>query len=448
MRSTFRGPLTSGAAPADHDPEPQPSRRRDHRTGRRRHDRASGPRSSSSSASSAPSTSSSSRKRASASRRTSRTSSIRERRAALLARADDAAAVAAGPVLARRRPRDRRGLAQRPALAGAARRTCPADLAGARVLDVGSNAGYDPFMFRTRGATEILACEPFEFIEQARFLEEIYRTGVDFQPLKWEDLDPAQHGTLRPRPLPRRALPRAAPDGACWSGCATMLADGGTLFFGSMMLAIAELSEYARFVPGAYYGDPTWWWVPGRLCLRWMLETAGLRGDRGVRRSTTVRRASSRSSTGTSRPAARRSEPPVDATTPSDPAVARRRTRARLPPPARARRTRSRSGCCTRCATARTSTLDALRGVSFAVEPGEFFGIVGRNGSRQEHAAEVPRRHLPARPRRDPRRRPAVDVHRARRRLQPRPRRPRQRGPQRDHDRALAARGEAALRRR
>jgi len=27
-----------------------------------------------------------------------------------------------------------------------------------------------------------------------------------------------------------------------------------------------------------------------------------------------------------------------------------------------------------------TDTLNALRGVSFAVEPGEFFGIVGRNG--------------------------------------------------------------------
>src|SRR5271168_1569366 len=28
-----------------------------------------------------------------------------------------------------------------------------------------------------------------------------------------------------------------------------------------------------------------------------------------------------------------------------------------------------------------TDTLHALRGISFAVEPGEFFGIVGRNGS-------------------------------------------------------------------
>ncbi|MFL5886525.1 MAG: hypothetical protein ACJ77M_15745, partial [Thermoleophilaceae bacterium] len=34
-------------------------------------------------------------------------------------------------------------------------------------------------------------------------------------------------------------------------------------------------SEHVRFVPGSYFGDPTWWWVPGRLALRWMLEAAG-----------------------------------------------------------------------------------------------------------------------------------------------------------------------------
>ena len=55
----------------------------------------------------------------------------------------------------------------------------------------------------------------------------------------------------------------------------TVTAPGGTLLFGSMMLASAELSEYARFVPGSFYGDATWWWVPGRLCMRWMLETSG-----------------------------------------------------------------------------------------------------------------------------------------------------------------------------
>jgi tRNA (mo5U34)-methyltransferase len=148
------------------------------------------------------------------------------------------------------------------------------DLHDKRVLDVGSNAGYDPFMFNLLGAEYVLACEPFEFHEQALFLESIYRTGIDFQRLGWQHLDPAEHGTFdlihchgvlyhEPHPL------------AMLQALRRMLAEGGTMLFGSMMLASAELSEHIRFVPGAYYGDPTWWFVPGRLAMRWMLEAAG-----------------------------------------------------------------------------------------------------------------------------------------------------------------------------
>jgi tRNA (mo5U34)-methyltransferase len=150
------------------------------------------------------------------------------------------------------------------------------DLAGKHVLDVGSNAGYDPFMFNLRGAGYILACEPFAFHQQALFLESIYKTGIDFKQIGWQRLDPSAHGTfdlihchgvLYHEAHPMLMLQRLRP----------MLADGGTLLFGSMMLASAEMSEYARFVPGAYYGDPTWWWVPGRLAMRWMLESAGFK---------------------------------------------------------------------------------------------------------------------------------------------------------------------------
>lgn len=149
------------------------------------------------------------------------------------------------------------------------------DLAGKRVLDIGSNAGYDPFMFHLRGAAEVLACEPFVFIEQARFLEEVYATGVDFRQITWQQLDPAEHGRFdfihchgvlyhEPHPL---ALPMKL---------RSLLADGGELLFGSILLARPEVSEYARFVPDSFNGDETWWWVPGRLAMRWMLESAGL----------------------------------------------------------------------------------------------------------------------------------------------------------------------------
>jgi SAM-dependent methyltransferase len=147
-------------------------------------------------------------------------------------------------------------------------------LQGKRVLDVGSNAGYDAFMFKRRGATEVMACEPFDFIHQMEFLESIYRSGIKPCRLGWQQLDPDVHGTfdlihchgvLYHEMHPMALLQRLR----------AMLADSGTLLFGSMMLADTEQSEYARFVPGAYYGDDTWWWVPGRLAMRWMLESVG-----------------------------------------------------------------------------------------------------------------------------------------------------------------------------
>ncbi|MHB8658429.1 MAG: class I SAM-dependent methyltransferase [Solirubrobacteraceae bacterium] len=148
------------------------------------------------------------------------------------------------------------------------------DVRGKRVLDVGSNAGYDPFMFRARGAAEVLACEPFEFIAQAQFLESIYHSGVRLEQMGWQQLDPEVHGTfdlvhcngvLYHEPDPLGMLTRLR----------TMVAEGGELLLGSMMLADAEVSDHARFVRGAYAGDPTWWWVPGRLALRWMMDACG-----------------------------------------------------------------------------------------------------------------------------------------------------------------------------
>ncbi len=161
----------------------------------------------------------------------------------------------------------------------------PSDLRGQRVLDVGSNAGYDPFMFNLRGPDYVLGCEPFGFVEQAKFLESIYRTGVDFQPIGWQGLDPERHGrfelvhchgVLYHEVDPVDLLVRLY----------EMTARGGTLLFGSMMLADPTLADLVRFVPRAYFGDDTWWWVPGPLALRSMIESVGFEVERTFGEST------------------------------------------------------------------------------------------------------------------------------------------------------------------
>jgi tRNA (mo5U34)-methyltransferase len=150
----------------------------------------------------------------------------------------------------------------------------PPGIRGQRALDIGSNAGYDPFMFKLSGAVEVLACEPSEFIDQAMFLETVYRSGVDFQRIGWDQLDPDVHGRFRFVHC-RGVLHREANPMLLLQKLRTMIAEDGELLFGSMLHASSEQSEYLRFVPDAYAGDPTWWFLPGRLAMRWMLEAAG-----------------------------------------------------------------------------------------------------------------------------------------------------------------------------
>jgi SAM-dependent methyltransferase len=148
------------------------------------------------------------------------------------------------------------------------------DLSGKRVLDVGSNAGYDPFRFSLLGPEYLLACEPFAFINQARFLESIYQTGIDIRQIGWQGLDPVRegvfdlvhcHGVLYHECDPLGLVERLF----------EMTAPGGLLLFGSMMHADPSLADLARMVPLSYFGDDTWWWTPGPLAMQRMLESAG-----------------------------------------------------------------------------------------------------------------------------------------------------------------------------
>jgi 2-polyprenyl-3-methyl-5-hydroxy-6-metoxy-1,4-benzoquinol methylase len=149
------------------------------------------------------------------------------------------------------------------------------DIRGRSVLDIGANAGYDAFRFHQLGASRVVACEPFEFIEQAHFLNSLYDTSIEFLNIGWQELDPGEfgtfdlvhcHGVLYHEPHPQALLERIR----------AMTSSEGTAVVGSILHNDPAQADSLKFLPRGYYNDPTWWFLPGRLAFRWMLESAGL----------------------------------------------------------------------------------------------------------------------------------------------------------------------------
>ncbi len=147
------------------------------------------------------------------------------------------------------------------------------DLARRRVLVIGPDAAHTGLAFVRDWAAQVLACET----DAAPAAEPDLPTTpaqLELRRCGWEDLDPAAdrpfqtvhcdgllHRVLEPVTLLRRLRAMTAP--------------GGTLLIGSMLLSDPERSELLRFVPHRHNGDPSWWFVPGRLAFRWMVQTAG-----------------------------------------------------------------------------------------------------------------------------------------------------------------------------
>jgi SAM-dependent methyltransferase len=144
-------------------------------------------------------------------------------------------------------------------------------LVGRRVLVVGPRAGYDASVFAARHADRVLACDP---TDSAALSGSRNGSAVEYVPSGWEALDPGRHGTfdiVHCSGLVHRVLEPMALLGTLHR----MTAHDGTLLVESMMLADPTQSEFLRFIPDRHAGDPSWWFIPGRLAFRWMVHTAG-----------------------------------------------------------------------------------------------------------------------------------------------------------------------------
>ena len=146
-------------------------------------------------------------------------------------------------------------------------------LTGARVLDIGCNAGYDTFLMRSLGALEAVGIEPYGFYQHALFLNAVYNVpGVSFLNLGWMDLDPRFfggfdfvncQGLIYHVKTPMLLIDKLA----------AIMRPGATLLMETHVLL--ETSTQAQFVEGSFWGDETYWWIFGDQCLMGMLRSSG-----------------------------------------------------------------------------------------------------------------------------------------------------------------------------
>ena len=151
-------------------------------------------------------------------------------------------------------------------------------LDGARVLDVGCNAGYDSFLMHALGASEVMGMEPHGFYHQACFLNAVYaRPEISFMNLGWEDLDKRYFGGFDVISCLGLVYHVKEPM-LLLDKLASVMRPGGTLMMETHV--IAEPSTQSQFIEGAFWGDETYWWIFGAECFMAMLRSSGFKDVR------------------------------------------------------------------------------------------------------------------------------------------------------------------------
>jgi SAM-dependent methyltransferase len=159
-------------------------------------------------------------------------------------------------------------------------------ISGKRVLDIGSNAGFDTFYLSTLGPREIVGIEPSAlFYYQALFLWAVYDCpNLTFHRLRWQEAKDGGLGTfdvvncqgiLYHEPNPMQLV----------DAVFELLAPGGT-FVLETHISLGD-EQTARFIEGPFWGDNSWFWLPTLKTLAAMLRSRGFE-DIIVRDSFTV----------------------------------------------------------------------------------------------------------------------------------------------------------------
>jgi len=150
-------------------------------------------------------------------------------------------------------------------------------LIGKRVLEIGSMSGYDSFYLNLKQPEYYLSIEPSGFHYQALFLNDIYKTTIDFKQLFWQDISEELIGTFDVV-LNCGCLYHEADFVSMIKKTADMLMIGGKAIIATVSIKDDEYSDYIMYMPDTYAGDMTYWFAIGEKALFRLFESYGCEG--------------------------------------------------------------------------------------------------------------------------------------------------------------------------
>lgn len=168
----------------------------------------------------------------------------------------------------------------------------PADLRGAKVLDVGCNGGFFSIEMKRLGAERVVGIDPDgRYLAQARLAAEVTGVSLELHQMSVYEIQALGErfdlvlfmGVLYHLRHPLLALDllyeHAASD---LMVCQTLQRGSGETAalepdYPFSETAVFEQPGFPRlhFVEQRYAGDPTNWWIPNRACAEAMLRSAG-----------------------------------------------------------------------------------------------------------------------------------------------------------------------------
>ena len=133
-------------------------------------------------------------------------------------------------------------------------------------MEIGSMSGYDSFYINLKKPEYYLSIEPSGYHYQAKLLNAIYGTNIEFKQWFWQDIPQDLEGTFDIL-INCGCLYHEYDFVAMIKKTTDLLKIGGVTIFATTIIKDETHTDFIKYMPETYAGDMTYWFAIGEKSL-------------------------------------------------------------------------------------------------------------------------------------------------------------------------------------